>query len=163
MGGWELRRARGRTAGGGSHSCLVTSDEKGPLGRTGAHLTELRLKVKFLEAVSSPSPSSRERHPHKATRRLLGLMSEIDGVIQSLNLLSVLATGGAHTPHREELPCCWLVPDRLSKASNWICCVSLPTPHQPVSPPSCINKHIFQQGTCQAHQRMGSALLAQLL
>lgn len=112
----------------------MTSDQKGPSGRTGAHLTELRLKVKFLEAVSSPSPSSRERHPHKATRRLLGLMSEIDGVIHSLNLLSVLATGGAHTPHREELPCCWLRPDRLSKASNWICCVSLPTPHSSTLP-----------------------------
>lgn len=90
---WEVRGARGRTAGGGSHSCLVTSDQKGPSDRIGAYPTELCLKVKLLEAVSSSSPNS--RHSHKATHCLLWLMSDIAGVIHFLSLQSVLAAEGA--------------------------------------------------------------------
>lgn len=106
--------------------------------------------------------SKQQRQPHKATHLLLGPMSEINGVINSLDFLSLLATEGLYTPHLEELPRYWLVLDGPSIAFNWIHRASLPTPYQSVSPPSSINKHIFQQDTCQAYQGLGNVLLAQL-
>lgn len=111
--------------------CLVTSHQKGPSGKAGTHLTELCLKVKCLEeAVSSPSPN---QTPPTANSPPPG--TDINGVVHSLDLLSLLATEGASRLHLEELPRCWLVLDRPSKTFNWIRRASLPFPHQPVSPP----------------------------
>lgn len=100
VGGWELRGPRRGTAGGGSRSCLVASDHKGPPDRVGAYFTEVCLKVKLLEAVSSPSPSSRERHPHKVTHCLFWLMSDRDGVIHSLFTVCVGCRRSLHTSLR---------------------------------------------------------------
>jgi len=88
------------------------------------------------------------------------MTSQINGVIHSLDLLCLLATEGAYTPHPGELSHWRLVLDGPSITFIWIHHASLP--HQPVYPPSSTNKHTFQQDTCQAYQRLGNALLAQL-
>lgn len=69
--------------------------------RTRANFTELCLKVKLLEAVSFPSPNSRERHHIRQLTVSWGrCLSPTDGVIHSRFTVCIGCRRSLHTSPR---------------------------------------------------------------